>query len=191
MFIQQFEPLYRYIKQTIVMAIRIEVVDINNDTAEEPPAVDDAILTVPPQSNNEETLQTLQPLPDQDNTPVVEKVETAKTRLRPELKEKANCPDCGKELTIHGLKYTHKRYCKAKTPEPPPGLPPQATEHVPLEPEAPIETEEPQPITRRSSFINASPKPRLGGALRIVEAPPVAVVPIDEQICNYLKTNEP
>ena len=25
-----------------------------------------------------------------------------KDRNRPELKEKANCPDCGKELTIHG-----------------------------------------------------------------------------------------
>ena len=24
-----------------------------------------------------------------------------------------NCPDCGKEVTEHGLKYTHKKYCKA------------------------------------------------------------------------------
>ena len=28
---------------------------------------------------------------------------------RPESKEKANCPECGKEITTHGLKYTHKR----------------------------------------------------------------------------------
>ena len=33
-----------------------------------------------------------------------------KYRNRPELKEKATCADCGKELTVHGLKYTHKRY---------------------------------------------------------------------------------
>ena len=26
-------------------------------------------------------------------------------------------PDCGKEVTIHGLKYTHTRYCKANQPE--------------------------------------------------------------------------
>ena len=29
------------------------------------------------------------------------------------LKDKGNCPDCGKEVTEHGLKYTHKKYCKA------------------------------------------------------------------------------
>ena len=41
-----------------------------------------------------------------------------KGRNRPELKEKVNCPDCGKEVTVHGLKYTHKRYCKSMQPEP-------------------------------------------------------------------------
>ena len=47
-----------------------------------------------------------------------------KYRARPELKEKADCPDCGKTLTQHGLKYTHARYCKAKQPTrvEPPGL---------------------------------------------------------------------
>ena len=30
------------------------------------------------------------------------------------LKEKTTCPDCGITLTMHGLKYTHKRYCKAQ-----------------------------------------------------------------------------
>ena len=44
---------------------------------------------------------------------------TPKNRNRPELKEKANCLDCGKELTVHGLKYTHKRFCKANQPEQP------------------------------------------------------------------------
>ena len=29
-----------------------------------------------------------------------------KDRTRPELKEKANCPDCGKELRLHGVKNT-------------------------------------------------------------------------------------
>ena len=32
---------------------------------------------------------------------------------RDELKDKVNCPDCDKEVTVHGLKYTHKKYCKA------------------------------------------------------------------------------
>ena len=30
------------------------------------------------------------------------------------LKEKTTCPDCGISITMHGLKYTHQRYCKAK-----------------------------------------------------------------------------
>ena len=32
---------------------------------------------------------------------------------RDKLKDKVNCPDCDKEVTVHGLKYTHKKYCKA------------------------------------------------------------------------------
>ena len=31
------------------------------------------------------------------------------------MKDKTTCPDCGKQITIHALKYTHKRYCKATT----------------------------------------------------------------------------
>ena len=51
------------------------------------------------------------------------------------MKEKVNCPDCGKELTVHGLKYTHKRYCKAK---PQPGL------------DEPISKQQPMPIQKLS-----------------------------------------
>ena len=40
-----------------------------------------------------------------------------KDRNRPEWKEKASCSDCGKEVTLHGLKYTHKRHRKANQPE--------------------------------------------------------------------------
>ena len=36
---------------------------------------------------------------------------------RDQLKENTTCPDCGKELTQHGLKYTHKKYCKNKPVE--------------------------------------------------------------------------
>lgn len=32
---------------------------------------------------------------------------------RDKLKDKVNCPDCDKEVTVHGLKYTHKNCCKA------------------------------------------------------------------------------
>ena len=48
------------------------------------------------------------------------------------LNENTTCPVCGITLTMHGLKYTHKRFCKAKPkvvgiedmPQPPPSSPP-------------------------------------------------------------------
>ena len=56
--------------------------------------------------------------------PVVEEVnedieeEKTSRNSRDKLKDKVKCPDCGKEVTEHGLKYTHKKYCKAaKKPE--------------------------------------------------------------------------
>ena len=31
-----------------------------------------------------------------------------------DLKEKVVCPDCSKSVSLHSLKFTHKKYCKAK-----------------------------------------------------------------------------
>ena len=64
----------------------------------------------------------------------------AKSRNRPELKEKVNCPDCGKEVTVHGLKYTHRRYCKSIQPEP--------TKQVARGPE-----QQPQPTLTTEPFV--------------------------------------
>ena len=30
----------------------------------------------------------------------------------PDLKEKVACPDCNKSISLHSLKFTHKKYCK-------------------------------------------------------------------------------
>ena len=43
---------------------------------------------------------------------------------RDKLKDKVNCPDCDKEVTVHGLKYTHKKYCKAVNKPAPEEAPP-------------------------------------------------------------------
>ena len=32
----------------------------------------------------------------------------------PDLKEKVACPDCNKTVSLHSLKFTHKKYCKAQ-----------------------------------------------------------------------------
>ena len=32
----------------------------------------------------------------------------------PDLKEKVQCPDCSKTVSLHSLKFTHKKYCKAQ-----------------------------------------------------------------------------
>ena len=72
--------------------------------------------------------------------PVIEEEIQPKGRNRPELKEKVNCPDCGKELTVHGLKYTYKRYCKSIQPEP--------TKQVARGPE-----QQPQPTLTTEPFV--------------------------------------
>ena len=61
-----------------------------------------------------------------------------KTRHIPELKEKSKCPYCGKEVTIHGLKYTHKRYCKANQSEQQPAPMPKLERTATLENVAPV-----------------------------------------------------
>ena len=63
---------------------------------------------------------------------------TPKNRNKPELKEKANCPDCGKEVTRHGLRYTHKGYCKAKQSELRPAPMPKLERTATLENIAPL-----------------------------------------------------
>ena len=79
-----------------------------------------------------------------------------KSRNRPELKEKVNCPDCGKEVTVHGLKYTHKRYCKSVQPEP--------TKQVPRGPEL-----QPPPMATLTRSVTTEP-----------------IVPTDDQIAEFL-----
>lgn len=90
-----------------------------------------------------------------------------KRRNRPELKEKTSCPDCGKELTVHGLKYTHKKYCKAKT----------AIERpVPVIESAPI----PQPMPKLERTVTTHEKT----VMKDIEDTPY--VPSDDQIAAYL-----
>ena len=43
---------------------------------------------------------------------------------RDKLKDKVNCPDCNKEVTVHGLRYTHAKYCKAVNKPKPEQAPP-------------------------------------------------------------------
>ena len=35
----------------------------------------------------------------------------------PDLKEKVTCPDCSKTASLHSLKFTHRKYCKAQNVE--------------------------------------------------------------------------
>ena len=76
--------------------------------------------------------------------PVVEEVkEEVKPEIKEEvkpktsrdkLKDKVNCPDCGKEVTEHGLKYTHKKYCKALNKPTPEEAPPKLERTDTLQP---------------------------------------------------------
>ena len=108
----------------------------------------------------------------QEETPVQEETQTkTKTRNRPELKEKTKCPDCGKELTLHGLKYTHQRYCKAKRPE--------DGGKAPL---VPPELERPGPQARGGAQFVPVLQARAPSVVDVAE-----FIPSDEQIANYLR----
>ena len=109
------------------MAEQIEVVDIKEDKQEEAPESKDEQV---PEFNEvaENVLQEeeLKVIKEETQSDVSEtKPKTKANNANSALKEKTACPDCGISLTMHGLKYTHKRYCKAKpaTPAPPPSPP--------------------------------------------------------------------
>jgi len=103
------------------MAEQIEVVDIKEDKQEEASESKDEQT---PEFNEvaEKVLQEeeLNAIKEETQAEVQEEVQE-ETKPKPKaknansaLKEKTTCPDCGITLTMHGLKYTHKRYCKAK-----------------------------------------------------------------------------
>ena len=88
------------------------------------------------------------------------------------MKEKAKCPDCGMEMTQHSLKYTHKKYCKAKQ---------ISTE--------PVETVENKTLDKIEEEVETPPPspPKLQRAIsRIADAVPVVQEPTDDQIAQYL-----
>ena len=97
-----------------------------------------------------------------------------KKKVRKDLKEKATCPDCGMEMTQHSLRYTHKKYCKAKQI---PTGPVETVENKTLdkiEEEEQVETPPPSP-------------PKLQRAIsRIADAVPIVQDPTDDQIAQYL-----
>ena len=116
---------------------RVKINIVNDEVAEE---------VVKPKRKNVKAQQEEinQVLKDSEKKELINEIleEVKATRkTRPELKEKVICPDCQKELTVHGLKYTHKKYCKANKQEeipqpvpalqapPPPGLVHQTTTH--------------------------------------------------------------
>ena len=116
------------------MAEQIEVVDIKEDKQEEAPESKDeqvpALNEVSEIVLQEEELNVI----EEETQEEVQEETKPKTKARnanSALKENTTCPDCGITLTMHGLKYTHKRYCKAKpkvvdieeVPPPPPSPP--------------------------------------------------------------------
>ena len=99
------------------MTSQIDVVDINDITVTEEvkevkPRVRKTILKAKAKVQPEPVIE---PVKEEVKEPVKEEVkeEVKPKNSRDKLKDKVNCPDCGKEVTEHGLKYTHKKYCKA------------------------------------------------------------------------------
>ena len=103
------------------------------------------------------------------------------------MKEKTSCPDCGKELTMHGLKYTHKKYCKGKSVETAPISPPMPKlERMVTAHENKImkDIEE----DRGAVFGISTPSERGKAPFDSCEVamPPTSYVPSEDQIAAYL-----
>ena len=62
-------------------------------------------------ANDEVKEEVIEPVKEEVKEEIKEEVQPKTSRDK--LKDKVSCPDCGKEVTEHGLKYTHKKYCKA------------------------------------------------------------------------------
>ena len=93
-----------------------------------------------------------------------------KKKVRKDLKEKGTCPDCGMEMTQHSLRYTHKKYCKAKQ------ISIETVENTTLDKMEEEQAETPPP----------SP-PKLQRAIsHIADAVPIVQEPTDDQIAQYL-----
>ena len=111
------------------MSDQIEVVEINDDNNEE-----NAVVPLEKSESTEDTENVKihesfileadfneiadKALQEDSTQPAIRAPEVrpkSKARKESILKDKTTCPDCGKPITIHALKYTHKRYCKATT----------------------------------------------------------------------------
>ena len=67
------------------------------------------------------TMDTAMPTVYEEAVPVQPKAKQRGGRQKksdvPDLKEKVTCPECSKTVSLHSLKFTHKKYCKAQKVE--------------------------------------------------------------------------
>ena len=103
------------------MAEQIEVVDIKEDKQEDATESKDEqtpeFNEVTEKVLQEEELNVIKEETQEEVQEEVQEETKPKTKTKKSnaaLKEKTTCPDCGITITMHGLKYTHQRYCKAK-----------------------------------------------------------------------------
>ena len=109
-----------------------------------------------------------------------------KTTQRDKDKERVNCPDCGKELSYHVLKYDHKKFCKAvkKQEDKPPEITPEP-ETRPPEPEKP--SEPPKLIRQKSVTLKAKPKVTAPGPIKPLIITEIPTQVTHEMVAEYVK----
>ena len=136
---------------------RVEVIDIikNEETVKE--------AVIEPIIEEEEEKEEVKPKPKPKarakpkvkiaKEPVVEVVEVVEEKPKKidKLKEIVKCPDCNMDMTVHTLKYIHKRrgFCKADV----------KPEAVPEKTPEPILKQKPKPITEDTvnDYIKENP----------------------------------
>ena len=174
----------------------IEVVDINDNNSKEEikEEIKEELVKEIKEEIKPDVKEDVKPdvKPDVKEDVIEEPIKVEKKKIRKDLKEKTKCPDCGMEMTVHSLKYTHKKYCKAKQ---------ITTEAIEINETEPVQDIEEEPtatgcVSKRvqehpSSVVNTPPSkqppPGLERAVsRIAEAVPVFREPNDDDIIQYI-----
>ena len=96
-----------------------------------------------------------------------------KKKVRKDLEARRTRPACGIEMTQHSLRYTHKKYCKAK--------------QISTEPVGTVENKTLDKNEEEQVETPPPSPPKLQRAIsRIADAVPMVQEPTDDQIAQYL-----
>ena len=108
------EPVKEAICETIIDEVKEEEIKPKAKPKSKPRAKPEIKIVKEP------VVETIEPVVEEIIEPIVVEEKPGPPKKVDKLKELVKCPDCNMDMTVHTLKYTHKRrgFCKAVKTEP-------------------------------------------------------------------------